>query len=216
MIAHRTRQDKIALESFAENCEINYVVKEYTMSTLIVVGFKKDMFRASAVLNELVSMDYNWTIDLDDAVAAYRDYNGKLRVDASVQMTTGEGAALGGLFGSLVGLTLGAIAAPVTAGASAAVATGIVAAGAAGGALGAAGGALDARWWKEDFGIPEDFVQDVGALVQPGDSAIFALLRSSDPTLLAAEFSNYGGAVLSTTLTTEQALRVQEVLDGTN
>ena len=182
------------------------------MSTLIVVGFKKDMFRASQVLNELVDMDYDWTIDLDDAVAAYRDNNGKLRIDASYQMTTGEGAALGGLFGSLIGLTLGAIAAPVTAGASAAAA--VVAAGAAGGALGAAGGALDAKWWKEDFGIPEEFVKDVGTLVQPGDSAIFALLRSTDPTLVAAEFSDYGGTVLSTTLTPEQAQKVEAVLNG--
>lgn len=182
------------------------------MSTLIVVGFKKDMFRASQVLNELVDMDYDWTIDLDDAVAAYRDYNGKLRIDSSYQMTTGEGAALGGLFGSLIGLTLGAIAAPVTAGASAAAA--VVAAGAAGGALGAAGGALDAKWWKEDFGIPEEFVKDVGTLVQPGDSAIFALLRSTDPTVVAAEFSNYGGTVLSTTLTPEQAQKVEEILNG--
>ena len=102
------------------------------MSTLIVVGFKKDMYRASQVLNELVDMNYDWTIDLDDAVAAYRDYNGKLRIDASYQLTTGEGAALGGLFGSLIGLTLGAIAAPVTAGASAAAAAGVVAAGAVG------------------------------------------------------------------------------------
>jgi uncharacterized membrane protein len=111
------------------------------MSTLIVVGFKKDMLRASKVLNELVDMNYDWTIDLHDAVAAYRDYNGKLRIDASYQMTTGQGAALGGFFGSLIGLTLGAIAAPVTAGASAVA--GIVAAGAlGGGALGATGGAF--------------------------------------------------------------------------
>ena len=185
------------------------------MSTLLVVGFKKDMFRASQVLNELVDLDYDWTIDLDDAVAAYRDYNGKLRIDASYQMTTGEGAALGGLFGSLIGLTLGAIAAPVTAGASAAAAAGVIAAGGvSGGVLGAAGGALDAKWWKDDFGIPEGFVKDVGALVQPGDSAIFALLRSTDPTLVAAEFSNYGGTVLSTTLTPEQARRVEEMLNG--
>ena len=164
------------------------------MSTLIVVGFKKDMYRASQVLNELVDLNYDWTIDLDDAVAAYRDYNGKLRIDASYQMTTGEGAALGGLFGSLIGLTLGAIAAPLTAGASAAVAAGAI----SGGVIGATGGALDAKWWKEDFGIPEEFVKDVGTLVQPGDSAIFALLRSTDPTVVAAEFSNYGGTVLST------------------
>ena len=183
------------------------------MSTLIVVGFKKDMFRASQVLNELVDLNYDWTIDLDDAVAAYRDYNGKLRIDASYQMTTGQGAAEGGLFGSLIGLTLGAIAAPLTAGASAAAA-GVVAAGAVGGAFGIAGGALDAKWWKDDFGIPEDFVQDVGKLVQPGDSAIFALLRSADPTVVAARFSDYGGVVLSTTLTPEQAQKVQEVLNG--
>jgi uncharacterized membrane protein len=170
------------------------------------------MLRASKVLNELVDLNYDWTIDLDDAVATYRDYNGKLRIDASYQLTTGEGAALGGLFGSLIGLTLGAIATPVTAGASAAAA--VVAAGAAGGALGAAGGALDAKWWKDDFGITEDFVEDVGTLVQPGDSAIFALLRSTDPTLVAAQFSDYGGTVLSTTLTPEQAQKVQEVLNG--
>jgi uncharacterized membrane protein len=185
------------------------------MSTLIVVGFKKDMFRASKVLNELVDMDFEWTIDLDDAVAVYRDYNGKLRIDASYQMTAGEGAALGGILGSLVGLTLGALAAPVTAGASAAVAVGTLAAGTVGGgALGAVSGAIDAHWWKDDFGIPEDFVQEVGALVQPGDSAIYALLRSSDPTFVAAQFSNYGGTVLSTTLTPEQAKKVEETLNN--
>lgn len=185
------------------------------MSTLIVVGFKKDKFRASEVLNELVDLDYAWTVDLEDAVAAYRDYNGRLRMDVSYPMTTGEGAALGGLFGSLIGLTLGAIAVPVTAGASAAAAAGVVAAGAlGGGALGAAGGALDAEWWKEDFGIPNDFVQEVGAMVQPGDSAIFALLRTTDPALVAAQFRNYGGVVLSTPLSPEQAKKVQDVLGG--
>lgn len=185
------------------------------MSTLIVVGFKKDMFRASQVLNELVDMNYDWTIDLYDAVAAYRDYNGKLRIDASYQPTTGEGAAVGGLLGSLVGLTLGAIAAPVTAGASAAAAAGVVAAGAlGGGALGAVGGAVDATWWKEDFGIPNDFVREVGVMIQPGDSAIFAMLRSADPTVVAARFSEYGGAVLSTTLTPEQAKKVEQILSG--
>ena len=38
-----------------------------------------------------------------------------------------------------------------------------------GGAIGAVGGGLDAKWWKEDFGIPDDFVSDVGTMVQPGD-----------------------------------------------
>ena len=163
------------------------------MSTLIIVGFKKDKFRASKVLNELVELDYAWTADLDDAVAAYRDYNGKLRIDADYQKTNCEGVALGDLLSSLVGLTLGAIATPVT-----------------------AGGALDAQWWKDDFGISDDLVQDVGRLVQPGDSAIFALLRTADPKIVAAELGGYGGVVLSTTLTREQGKQVQDVVSGKN
>ena len=58
------------------------------MAELIVVGFKKDMYRASEVLNTLQDMNNSWVVDLHDAVAVYRDYNGKLRVDQSYQMTT--------------------------------------------------------------------------------------------------------------------------------
>ncbi len=182
------------------------------MSNLIVVGFKKDMYRASEVLNQLNDLSDDWVIDLRDAVAVYRDYSGKLHVDQSYQMTTDEGAAWGGLWGSLIGLTL---AIPFTAGASAAVAAGALAAGAlGGGALGAAGGAIDADWWKDTYGIDDDFVREVGAMVQPGDSAIFALLRSADPTYVAEQFRGYGGTVLRSTLTPEQADKIQAVLDG--
>jgi len=74
------------------------------------------MYRASDVLNQLQAMDDDWVVDLHDAVAVYRDYNGKLRVDQSYQMTTSEGAGWGGLWGSLIGLTL---AIPFTGGATA-------------------------------------------------------------------------------------------------
>jgi uncharacterized membrane protein len=181
------------------------------MAQLIVVGFKKDMYRASSVLNQLSTMNYDWTVDLHDGVAAYRDYNGKLRVDQSYQTTTGEGAAWGGLLGSLIGLTLVA-AIPLTGGASA-VAAGTLAAGAAGGAaIGAGAGAIDASWWKDEFGIPDEFVQQVGAMIQPGDSAIYALLRTADPNKVAEQFRGYGGTILSTTLSRDQQKKVENVL----
>jgi uncharacterized membrane protein len=181
------------------------------MAQLIVVGFKKDMYRASNVLNQLQAMNYDWVVDLHDAVAVYRDYNGKLRVDQSYQMTTGEGAAWGGLLGALVGLTLVA-AAPLTGGASA-VAAGTLAAGAAGGAaVGAGAGAVDAAWWKDEFGIPDDFVKQVGAMIQPGDSAIYALLRTANPDIVADQFRGYGGTILSTTLSRDQQAKVEKVL----
>ncbi len=180
------------------------------MAELIVVGFKKDMYRASEVLNQLLALNDDWVVDLHDAVAVYRDFNGKLRVDQSYQMTTGDGAALGGLWGLLIGATL---AIPFTAGASAAAAAGAMAAGAIGGtALGAGLGAADASSWKEEFGIPDEFVQRVGALIQPGDSAIYAILRTADPDIVADQFRGYGGTILRTTLSRDQQAKVEKVL----
>lgn len=177
------------------------------MAELIVVGFRKDMYRASEVLNTLQDMNNSWVVDLDDAVAAYRDYNGKLRIDQSYQMTEGEGAAWGGVLGVMVGAIL---AAPFTGGASvgAALAAGAI----GGGTLGATFGAIDADSWKDDFGISEDFVRQVGTMIQPGDSAIFALLRTIDPEAVTAQFKGYGGEILRTTLTNAQREKVESIL----
>jgi uncharacterized membrane protein len=180
------------------------------MSQLIVVGFKQDVFRASEVLNKLRAMDREWVVDLDDAVAVYRDHTAKLRVDQSYQLTTGEGAGWGVFWGSLIGAL---IAIPFTAGASgAALAAGAL----GGGALGATAGALDARWWKDEFGIPEEFANDVGGMIQPRDSAILALLRTVDPVEVAEEFRGYGGTILLTNLTNEQSAKVQAILNGSD
>jgi uncharacterized membrane protein len=183
------------------------------MAELIVVGFKKDMYRASEVLTQLQRMEEeDWAVDLHDAVAVYRDDNGKLRVDQSYQMTTKEGAGWGGLWGSLIGATL---AIPFTAGVSGAAAAGAIAAGVlGGGAVGAGAGAIDASWWKDEFGIPEDFVKQVGAMIQPGDSAIYALLRSANPDAVAEKFRGYGGTILRTTLSRDQQKKVENVLSG--
>ena len=179
------------------------------MAELIVVGFKKDISRASEVLNTLQDMNNSWVVDLSDAVALYRDYSGKLRVDHSVQMTTGEGAAFGGLIGGLIGAVL---AMPLTGGASAAAAVAALTIG--GGGLGASIGALGADSWKQGFGISDDFVQRVGVMVQPGDSAVFALLRTIDPDLVAAQFRGYGGTILRTTLSAAQRDKVEATLQA--
>ncbi len=180
------------------------------MAELIVVGFKQDLWRASGVLDKLSAMD-KWAIDLRDAVAVYRDDKGKLRVDQSYRMTAGEGAGWGALWGVLIGAL---IAIPFTAGASAAAIAGTLAA--AGGVLGATGGAFETGRWKDEFGLPENFVQSVGGLVGRGDSAILALLRTADPIELAEQFRGYGGTVLQTTLTKEQSAKLQAILDGSD
>ena len=159
------------------------------MESILVAVFDsesraRDASHALDALSEANTIGLNagaivdWVIDLDDAVAMYRDYDGKLRVKQSYELTTGEGAAWGGLWGSLIGARL---AIPFTGGAFASAASVLAVGALSGTAVGATAGALNAEWWKEDVGIDNTFVSEVGALAQPGDSVIFALIESAAP-----------------------------------
>ena len=176
---------------------------------LIVVGFKGTQ-RASEVLSELRKLDDNWTIDLEDAVSAYRTDDGQLRIDQSVQATRGQGAD----FGVLVGGMLGAlIAAPFTGRMSAVAAATAMGAGAATGGLAGAGvGAEDATDFKNRYGISDDFIDQVGRVINAGESAVFVLLRTGQPDVVIAKFRGYGGRILRTNLTLPQAASVQREL----
>ena len=179
------------------------------MAELVVIGFE-GKHRAAEVLEQLEVLNENWVIDLKDAVAVYRTDDGRLRVDKSAQPTTREGAFGGAVLGGLIGALL---AAPFTGGLSVAAAAGAVGTGAAiMGTTGAAIGAVDAQDYKEDYGISEDFVNQVGGMVQPGQSAVFVLARAADPQAVAEQFRGYGGTVLRTTLPADKAARLEQVM----
>jgi len=178
------------------------------MADLIAVGFP-GTHRAAEVLEQLQIVD----IDLKDAVAIYRTKDGKLRMDQSVQTTEKQGAAWGGLLGGMLGALL---AAPFTAGASAAAAAGIVAGGSVTlGATGALIGGEDAASWKDDYGISDDYVRRVGGMVQPGQSAVLALLRVSKPDVVSQRFRGYGGTILHTTLSPRRQEKLERILAPT-
>jgi uncharacterized membrane protein len=180
-----------------------------TMPEMLVIGFE-GKHRAAEVLNQVVALRDSWTIDLNDAVAVYRTDDGKLRVDESVQPTTKEGAAWGAIIGGMLGAL---IVAPFTAGASVAAAGAAIGAGAAGfGLTGAVFGADDAARWKEATGISDEFVEQVGGMVQPGQSAIFVLARAADPAAIAEQFRGYGGTILRTSLPPEVSQRIQATI----
>jgi len=178
---------------------------------LTVVGFH-GKHRASEVLSQLQQLAYDWTLDLKDAVAAYRTDDGRLRVDKSVQPTAKEGAAYGGVIAAVLGAL---IAAPFTGGLSVAataakIGVGALTAGTVGGAL----AADDAEKFKRDYGIPDEFVTEVGGMIQPGDSAVFAIVAGADPERVAEQFRGYGGTILRTTLSSPVAERVQDTLQA--
>jgi uncharacterized membrane protein len=184
------------------------------MYDLIVVGFH-NQFRAAEVLNELWWMNDEWVVDLDAAVAVYRDRRGNVRYQQIVAPTVGAGFAWGRLSGSLVGALL---AAPFTAAARGVVGTASV-------APRIAVEALDVEWWKEEFGISDSFVVGVSRMIESGNSAIFAWIQSGepnivpwiqtgDPEMVVQRFRGLGGKVLRTTLTSDQSAKLNGMLVG--
>lgn len=180
------------------------------MQDLIAVGFA-GKHRAAEVLAELEEIDAVGMIELADAVAVYRTDDGRLRVDQSMNPTTKEGAALGAVIGGLLGAVL---AAPLTGGATAVGAAAAIGAGAVTlGSVGVVAGGLETEEWKTIYGVPDEFVKQVGGMVQPGTSAIFARIRrEQDPVAVARRFEGYGGTVLHTRLPAAQAAQVQQAI----
>jgi uncharacterized membrane protein len=121
----------------------------------------------------------------EDSMSALENMTGEtktLRRELTFMGNSGEGAAWGGFWGLLIGATL---AIPFTAAAS---------------------------LWKDEFGISDEFVQQVGGLFQPGDSEIYAILRVGNPDVVADQFRGYGGTILRTTLSRDQQTKVEKVL----
>ena len=150
------------------------------MSELIIIGYP-DETTAGKVLDELQAAQREMLVDLDDAAIITRTQRGKLKVTTTDHLVAG--ATLGGMFwGMLIGLLF---LAPV-----------------AGLAIGAMVGAATGGLTR--LGIKDEFKQQVTDLVQPGTSAILAVVRKITPDKVLEEISPYGGKVLRTSLSYEQ------------
>jgi uncharacterized membrane protein len=172
----------------------------------------KNEYAAQENVQTLRKLDRDWIVDIHDAVAVARDADGKLHIQDSFQPTSKTGAGWGVLIGTILG---GLALAPLTGGLSAAAAAGTVAAGAVGGAaVGGIGGSAIASWDKQSVGLSEDFVSEVSDTIKPGQSAIFALVGSSNPDRVLAYFRGTGGKIIQTNLSPYEQERVQQILSG--
>jgi uncharacterized membrane protein len=180
------------------------------MHDLVVVKFPNKI-TASAALESCLQLAYDGSIDLFDAVAARRTEDGRLRIEGSVQPTPREEGTSGAVFGSFLGAIL---AGAFTAGAGVAPALAAAAVGGVGGGvLGADAGAESADLAKKKHGHPEDLVRRVGGMIQPGDSALFALFETRQVDRALEMFRGYGGTIIKTTLSPERTERLQAALD---
>jgi uncharacterized membrane protein len=160
------------------------------MSTLVVVGYDEP-YKAEEIRLKLRKLQSEYLLDLEDAVVAVKDENGKVKLHQSVNLTA-AGAVSGGFWGSLIGLIflnplLGF---------------------AMGAAAGAASGALT------DLGIDDNFIKELAASMTPGSSTLFVLVRKATPDKVLEELKGTGGRILKTSLTHEDEAKLQAALSG--
>ncbi len=136
-------------------------------------------------------MQKEYLIELEDAVVAVKDKDGKIKLR---QMWSPAliGATSGGFWGLLIGLLflnplLGLLV---------------------GGTSGAVVGALS------DVGINDDFMKELAANLEEGKSALFILARKIVLDKLLDELKGTGGKVIHTSLTHEDEAKLQAALDA--
>jgi uncharacterized membrane protein len=167
------------------------------MSDLIVVSFKSED-TADKALNKLQALQKEYVVELEDAVVAVRDANGKVHIKQAVNLAgigAASGAAWGGLFGVLVGVLF---LNPLIG-----FATGV----AVGAGTGALSGAL------ADYGVNDDFIKSMANEFAPGTSGLFILARRMNFDKVLPELKAFGGKVLKTSLSNDEEERLRHALE---
>src|SRR5262245_19203809 len=164
--------------------------KDKPMSTLVVIGYK-DLHKAEEVRLTLRKLQKEYLLDLEDAVVAVKDDQGKVTLHQAVNLTA-AGAVSGGFWGSLIGLLflnplLGL---------------------AMGAAAGAASGALT------DVGIDDTFMKELAATMSPGSSVLFVLVRKATPDKVLDELQGTGGKILKTSLSHDDEAKLEAALSA--
>jgi uncharacterized membrane protein len=159
------------------------------MNTLVVVGYD-DPLKAEEVHLKLQKMHKDYLIDMEDAVFAVKDKNGKVKLHQSVNLTA-AGALNGGFWGALIGLLFLNPLLGMAVGATA----------------GAVSGALT------DLGIDDNFMKDLAATLKPESSVLFVLVRKATPDKVLEELAGTGGQILKSSLSHENERKLQAALD---
>jgi uncharacterized membrane protein len=157
------------------------------MSTLVVVAYN-DPFKAEEIRLKFQKVQSAHLIDLDDAVVAIKNAEGKVKLDQMHNLSV-SGALSGGFWGTLIGLLF---LSPLL---------GLV--------VGATAGATGAL---RDVGINDQFVKELADTLRPGSSALFVLVRKATPGRVLDELKGTGGKILQTSLSHEQTDRLQNAL----
>lgn len=159
------------------------------MPNLIVVTFE-DIDKAGQVLEALREEEHHHDIRLEDSAVVTKAEDGSVEVDNVVDRGIKVGALGGGLLGLLIGFLFGGPLASL--------------------AIGAIAGALGGN--LANLGIDQRFINDVSAAMEPGSSALFAMVGEDDQEAAIAAFESFKGQVHYTNLPDETEAELRRIL----
>lgn len=158
------------------------------MADLVAIRFK-DQSRAEEALRRAAEAQKEHLVDLADAVIVSRDDQGRVVLKQSFN-TVAVGAAGGGMWGTLIGLVF---LNPLL-----------------GLAVGAASGALSG--YLTDYGINDEMMKNMGEKLEPGQSALFVLVRKSTPDKVIPALRELEGELFHSSLSNADEERLREAL----
>jgi uncharacterized membrane protein len=156
------------------------------MSDLVFIAFDTEK-HAEEVREKVLSMQREYLIDVEDAVIAVRDDDGRVKLNQLIHPAR-TGAVSGAFWGMLIGWLF---LMPV-----------------AGAAVGAAGGAIGGS--LIDVGInDDDMKRQANEALKPGTAGLFLLVRKMTTDKVLEDLKGVGGTVIKTSFDNakEEALR---------
>lgn len=155
------------------------------MSDLLLIEFPTEE-KAEGVREMLLAMQKEYLIELEDAVVAVKEANGRVKLN-QLYLPVAQGAVSGVLWGSLIGLLF---MIPL-----------------AGAAIGAASGALSGK--LADLGMNDEFMRQAARTLRSGNAALFLLIRKMTTDKVVAALRGAGGTVMRSSFdeTKEEALQ---------
>ena len=163
------------------------------MSNLVVVTFEEEA-TAFEMRAELVRRQKEYLIEMEDVVVVTKNEKGKTQLHQAVNLTA-AGAVGGSFWGMLIGLIF---LNPLL-----------------GMAVGAGAGAISGA--LSDIGINNQTMKEMAESFNPGGSAIFVLVRSSNREKVLERLEVFAGKgkVFQTSLTKDREDALREVLERT-
>ena len=155
----------------------------------VVIGTYRTEQIAEKALKDITQSTKDGEIDIEGIALVEKGIDGKIHVKDAAEISTGRGAAFGGVIGGVIGLLAGP--------------PGVV-------ILGSAGALIGGAITSGDEGIPDERLMDLGETLEPGTSAVVVIVTSAWVEALESSLAKSTQEVKSQRIDAETVARFRE------